>query len=120
MPSRGPSHRYTLNPDQVRAITSAPESLAEAICVKVPLFLGFRVGELVHLNASWNATMGEIRVPASMWCPCSDCAKRKSNGEWKPKTKAGVRVLPIVKPLTPALVLGSNPANTSGQCYRRK
>jgi integrase len=90
---RGPSELYVLSPEQVRSVLANTQSLEERLIIKGPLFLGLRVGELIHMRRDWVVPPKELRIPASQWCSCSACLV--NNGEWTPKTKSGARVIPI-------------------------
>lgn len=95
MVKRGQSELYVLQPEQVRdLVAAAGDDLVDRVLVKVPLYAGLRISELCHLRRSWLVGQHEVRVPPSMWCSCSQCLKR--GGEWRPKTKAGARVIPLV------------------------
>jgi integrase len=97
MVKRGPSELYVLNPEQVRSVLANADTLEERLLIKGPLYLGLRVGELIHLQRDWVIPPKEIRIPASQWCACSSCLP--NGGEWTPKTKSGARVIPLTDPI---------------------
>lgn len=100
MPKRGASELYVLNPDQVRQLVASALDLEERIVIKVPLYAGLRAGELVHMRRDWLVSDKELRIPPSMWCACEDCLQRQKHpGEWKPKSAAGARVVPLTQPV---------------------
>lgn len=98
MPKRGDSALYALEPEPVIKVLQVCSTLEERIIVGVPLFLGLRVGELVHMCADWLTSDGNLSIPMSQPCGCTDCVKKKG-GVWKPKTGAGVRTVPISRPI---------------------
>ena len=46
------------------------------------------------MRADWITQDGNLRIPNQQACNCAECA-RVRGGEWRPKTKAGARTLPI-------------------------
>jgi integrase len=58
---------------------------------------GLRASELAHLEHFWiDEERGTLRIPDKKKCGCADCRKHKKHpGVWTPKTKAGVRTLPV-------------------------
>lgn len=46
------------------------------------------------MNSTWITAEGNLRVPTAQKCNCAECARNRG-GEWRPKTKAGARVLHI-------------------------
>ena len=100
MAKRGSSLLYSLNNDQIRSVVGACTTLEERFLLKAPLFLGLRVGELVHMRSDWVIPPKEVRVPAQQWCDCLGCLKQKKNpGRWSPKTKSGARIIPLTAPV---------------------
>ena len=95
MPRRGPSEQYVLPDPDRQALIRACSDTRDRVIVKVPMFLGLRASETVHLDVRWVSSNGDLRVPSQMVCSCAQCAKK--GGNWKPKTKAGARVLGIPK-----------------------
>lgn len=62
-------------------------------------FGGMRVSEVSHVDASWWNGQ-EIKVPKKKPCDCSTCRERwerkpENTGYWTPKTRKGVRKIPI-------------------------
>jgi len=104
MPKRGPSEHYALNENEINRLWGVCLELVDKVLVGLMMFCGLRIGEAVHLNSSWLKE-GEIHIPARMPCNCWECSKRKGDnkGFWKPKTRAGVRIIPVASPLLPYL-----------------
>jgi integrase/ribosomal protein S27AE len=86
------------------ALSEAEVAMIEkAICSEKQAYLyimcgvfGMRIGEVIHCNADWfDLTKGReaIKIPRQMNCSCAEC-KRKRNGVWRPKTRAGARTIP--------------------------
>ena len=46
------------------------------------------------MRGDWITQEGNLRIPRTQACNCAECMRLHS-GEWKPKTKAGARTLPI-------------------------
>jgi integrase len=90
MPERGDSSQYALSDEQINALLSACESLEDKVMIRLMLYCGLRASEVTHLNADWLDGEGNIRIPSRQACDCNDC-----KGEWTPKTKASIRILPI-------------------------
>ena len=60
------------------------------------LYLGLRIGELQHMKATWIKADGSFGIPEQQPCECVACLKHKKHpGYWGPKTKAGVRIMPL-------------------------
>ena len=97
MPKRGDSANYALDWADAVKVLSACECLEDFIVVGVPIFFGLRVSELAHLRADW-VHGEELRVPLEQKCSCHECIIER-DGVWHPKTMAGTRSLPIVKPI---------------------
>ena len=95
MPRRGASEQYVLTEAERNALIRVCEDTRSRVIVKVPLFLGLRASEAVHLDVRWINSAGDLRIPWSMPCSCGECSKK--GVAWKPKTKAGVRVIGIPK-----------------------
>ena len=98
MAERGDSAEYALEEDEVPRALGACIDLEERIIIKVPLYLGLRVGELAHMKAEWLISNGELRIPPVQSCNCAEC-RRFRGGEWRPKTEAGIRTLAIPRPV---------------------
>lgn len=91
---RGESAEYALTNNQVIEVQAACQDLEERVTISCQLFLGLRVSELAHMRSDWITEEGHLRVPTFQACNCAEC-KRRRKGEWRPKTKAGARTLPI-------------------------
>lgn len=100
MPKRGPSESFALNPEQINQLWRVCHELADKILVGLLMMLGLRVSEAVHLQASWIRE-DAVHIPPQIACNCWGCS---GTGIWKPKSKAGVRVIPIVETLLPHLL----------------
>ena len=106
MTKRGATEFFVLDERQRAAFVRACDNLTERIVVKVPLFAGLRVSELAHMHYGWVTRLsgrgrGGLSIPPREACDCSECANDPQHpGLWMPKSKAAVRVVPIV----PALV----------------
>jgi len=92
---RGASERYTLEEDQVKALLTESETLSNRLIIELMVFLGMRASEVAHFNSNW-VRREEIHIPPEQPCDCVNCQKSSHPGKWKPKTRSGVRVLPIV------------------------
>lgn len=86
---RGKSEQYALDDNQVAALFQEAKTFEDRLMLKLMVYLGLRVSEVAHLRVDWIHN-GEIRIPASQPCDCSNC-----KGEWHPKSKASIRSLPI-------------------------
>ena len=109
---RGPSKQHALNDNQTQALLRVCTELEDRVLIKLMLLLGLRIGEVLHLHLSWIKE-GEIRIPSKQECSCSLCADR---GYWAPKTKAGIRSLPLPRVLADDLraFLGHQPKGFNG------
>ena len=94
--SRGASEAYALEPAERQILLDVCETLEERLAIKLPMFLGLRAGEAVHLNSSWLRADGQLGVPGQMPCGCIDCITARRS-TWTPKTKAGARIIPIAE-----------------------
>ena len=91
---RGESAEYALSQNQVQAVLNTCQDSDERITIGMQIFCGLRVSELVHMRSDWVTQEGNLRIPSNQACNCAECV-RLHGGTWKPKTKAGARVLPI-------------------------
>ncbi len=91
---RGDSADYALSEHQAEAVLKACDDLNDRIIIKCLMFLGLRVSELCHMTSNWITQDGNFRIPSTQKCNCAECA-RSRKGEWRPKTKAGARLLPV-------------------------
>ena len=98
MPRRRSSHEHAYSEEQLQRLWQTSKELRDKVIVGCLGYLGLRVSELAHLKLDWFRN-GEIHIPSSQPCICSEC----EDGCWKPKTKAGVRVIPIPGFLKPVL-----------------
>ena len=96
MVKRGPSENYVLTEDERGALLKACKDVRDRVVILLPLYVGIRVGEAVHLDSRWISSAGNLRIPNQMICPCRECSTRERNrGHWVPKTKAGAREIGI-------------------------
>lgn len=105
MAKRGASADFALEEDAVNRLWGKAKQPDDKVLVGLTMMQGLRVGEAVHLKDSWVRTAGghsEISIPAQMECGCWECMKR--GGYWKPKSSAGVRIIPVVETLQPHLL----------------
>lgn len=79
----------------------------DKVLIGLCLFCGTRVSEAIHLRATWIKE-DSINIPSSMACKCWEC---RSRGYWHPKSKAGIRSIPVPGFLQPILAeyLGKRP-----------
>lgn len=91
---RGESAEFALEEPQVAKTMQVCNDVDDKLTVGCQLFLGLRAGELSHMNEEWITPNGDLRIPSQQICKCSDCARYRG-GVWRPKTKAGARLLPI-------------------------
>ena len=96
MAKRGPSENYVLTEAEREALLRTCKDIQERVIILLPLYLGVRVSEAIHMDSRWIGDTGNLRVPSQMVCGCSGCAERENNrGHWVPKTKAGAREIGI-------------------------
>ena len=96
MRKRGPTEQYVLSETQRDALLRVCDNLRDRVMVKMPLFLGLRASEAVHMDRRWIDEEQNLRVPSRMDCWCGECSRRPGRpGVWRPKSKAGTRVLGI-------------------------
>ena len=91
---RGESAEYALSQHQVGEVLKVCQDSEDRILVGLQLFMGLRIGECVHMNATWVTQEGDLRIPQQQACHCAECV-RVRDGMWTPKTKAGARTIPI-------------------------
>jgi len=70
-------------------------NLEDRTALKLFVYLGLRVSEACHLNTDW-VSQGEVTIPLSQPCECSNCTSSQHPGEWHAKSKAAARVLPVI------------------------
>jgi len=99
MPKRGRSEESALNEGQLKRLWNVCKEPTDKVLVGLCAFTGLRVGEAIHLNASWIKE-GCVVIPSSMPCNCWEC----KGGDWHPKTKAGARTIPLPSILKPVLM----------------
>lgn len=92
---RGASWHYALETEQRDKLVSVAKELDDRIVIKLMVYLGMRNSEVGHMNANWIRG-GEIRIPSSQPCDCVNCAASKHPGVWQPKSKAGIRTMPVI------------------------
>lgn len=100
MSRRGESADFALSVEQVQAALRVCRDLIDRVIIKLGVYLGLRVREMAHMNATWITQQGTIRIPRVQKCNCADCARHpKHPREWWAKTKASAATLPIPEPL---------------------
>lgn len=100
---RGDSAEYALTQTQVKTLLSVCRDTEEKVTIGMMVFCGLRISELTHMRADWITQDGNLRIPNSQACNCAECARVRGN-EWRPKTKAGARTLPIPQRMRKDLV----------------
>ena len=83
-------------------------SIEHDFTVRVLVFTGMRVAELVHMKEGWIRWQDEqVRVPPHEPCNCGDCRQKASESDrrvldeyWRPKTEMGARTIPVRDPPT--------------------
>ena len=99
MPKHGRSEESALNEGQLKKLWNVCKEPTDKVLVGLCAFGGLRVGEAIHLNASWIKE-GCVVIPSFMPCNCWEC----KGGSWHPKTKAGARTIPLPSILKPVLM----------------
>lgn len=100
MKKSGASEEYVLSEEQLKKLWSVCSEPKDRMLVGLLGFCGLRIGEARHLHLNWIKE-GEIHIPSSMPCQCNECWNR---GHWRPKSQAGIRVIPVPKFLKPVLL----------------
>lgn len=103
----GKSEEFALDENQLQALWNQCREIEDKVLIGLLAFCGMRVSEAIHLKITW-IRQEEINIPSSMACKCWECRGR---GYWKPKSKAGIRSIPIPGFLQPILAeyLGKRP-----------
>lgn len=91
---RGNSADFALSQEQTQKVLEACLDIDERVTIGLQLFCGLRISECVHLNDTWITQEGNLRIPSFQTCNCAECARVRGK-EWRPKTRAGARTLPI-------------------------
>jgi len=89
---QGASEEYALTEEQLQLLWNKCKDPRDKMIVGLAGFCGMRVGEICHFRLSWIRE-GDIHIPSAMLCNCNECKDR--GGVWKPKSRAGIRVIPI-------------------------
>ncbi len=94
---RGASERYVLDEEQVSNLLNQATEPDDRAALELMVYLGMRISEVCHLNHTWiHEDTREIHIPPSQKCLCNECMKHKAYpGEWRPKSEASARSLPI-------------------------
>ena len=100
MTKRGASEHYALSEDEMGIFWKACHDMEDKVLVGLQMFATLRVSEATHLKSNW-VKENEIHVPSRMDCSCWECRDR---GFWRPKSKAGARIIPISSTLLPHLL----------------
>lgn len=102
---RGNSAEFALKPDQVQVALKVCHDLIDRLIIKLGVYLGLRVGEMVHMNEDWITLQGTLRIPRVQKCNCASCMRNpKHPGEWWSKTPASAATLPIPEPVKKDLI----------------
>lgn len=88
---QGTSEEHALSEAQMKKLWSKCLEPEDQVLVGLCAFCGLRVSEATHLRQSWLRE-GEIVIPSRIKCSCWDCHER---GYWSPKTKSGIRRVPV-------------------------
>ena len=99
--SRGESEQYALEPAERSKLLSVCHTSQDLVEIKLLMTTGLRVSEAVHLNYTWIRSDGQLGIPARQRCGCKAC--EIYGGLWQPKTKAGIRVVPLADSVFPDL-----------------
>jgi integrase len=107
-----------INEVEFQILLSACDSLLDHIVVRLPYYMGMRVGEVQHLKPSWlDWENGILHIPPRQVCspPCYECRMWR-RGIWTPKSISGSRDLIIVPEVAGYLAqLGDKGVNRSRQ-----
>ena len=95
----GASEEYALSEEELQLLWNECKELADKVLVGLTAFCGLRASEATHFRLAW-IRQEAINIPSQVPCGCWECAKR---GYWKPKSKAGIRAVPIPAFLRPVL-----------------
>jgi len=88
------SRDHIHSPEEIAKLRSCCQNQEELLLVDIPIEAGLRIGELAHLRRSWLDKDGAISIPDRQSCNCGECTRLKA-GYWAPKTKAGIRSIPL-------------------------
>ena len=102
-----------LEEEEIEKLLAAVKTKLEEFIVKVLLYTGLRVSELIHLRRDWVDFKHEkISVPERQPCGCETCERvlrnkkgkiTKPSGFWQPKTPEGAGTIPMVPEVKPIL-----------------
>ena len=103
---------HLLTDDEINKIRKVKLTDDEKLIFYGLSFTGMRVGEFLHLNKDWiNWKDESIKIPREMSCTCTECMTEKPPkkpnkkgiippnkplGLWTPKTKNGIREIPLL------------------------
>jgi len=89
-----------LDQAEIQRLFDACKTKTEKFVIASLIYTGMRESEFVHMTKSWiDFNRWIIKIPSYQSCSCYDCRLR--GGFWKPKTKAAIRVIPIVPEYRP-------------------
>lgn len=94
-----------LNPTEAEELLTGCKGLLDHLVVRLPLFTGMRISEVVHLKRTWIVD-STIRIPRRQACSCWECRESRNTPKgsfWHPKTRKGKRDLLIPPELEPYL-----------------
>ena len=88
-----------LDEEELQLLLSACDNVIDELYVVASGYCGMREGEIAHMKDTWiNFQDKVIVVPSLQPCDCGECMRRSTPGVWKPKSRAGARMIPIRKP----------------------
>lgn len=93
------SREFILREEEIMRLKTACRTASEQLLVYGLLYTGMRVSEFLHLRRSWvhleRGKRGLIIIPLKQPCSCFEC-KAKRKGVWTPKTREGMRAIPVL------------------------
>jgi integrase len=107
-----------LTNNEINLLKTGVRTLEERVCIYIPLYTGMRTTEIIHMTNDWlDWETDQIRIPENQKCNCYECMKSirppknpnrtkktiKRVGFWSPKTRAGVRTIPMLPEIFPDL-----------------
>jgi len=81
-----------LEEEDIEKLIGACSNKLEKLIIIGLIYTGMRVSEFSHFKAGWIKWQNNIiQIPSQMPCSCPEC-----RGSWKPKSKNGARIIPII------------------------
>jgi len=100
-----------LTQNEIDVLKKTELNFREKLIVFGLMYTGMRVGEFLHMKKNWiDWEKATIHIPPQQECQCYECAKikkptkrnpYKQNNIWYPKTKAAIRVIPLMPKIFP-------------------